>query len=171
MKKFILIFTLLIAVLVTNGQDYKTGLGFRLGGINTGISVKHFTGSTTALEGIVGFARHSFVVTGLYEKHQSFPNAAGLKWFYGIGGHAGFFTGDYTYGYYYYYKYKGNKVIGVTDNTYTSTLYIGGDVILGIEYKFPKTPITLGLDVKPQIDIVPGFYGYFDGAFTFRFTL
>lgn len=168
------IFTLLVIAMLAmtvNAQNYNTGLGFRLGGINSGISIKHFTGSSTALEGIVGFARHSFTFTGLYEKHQSFPNATGLQWYYGGGAHVGFFTNNYNYGYYYYYKNKGNKVLVYTDNVYTSTMYLGADFILGLEYKFTGAPITVGLDVKPQIDLIPGFYGYFDGALSFRFTL
>ncbi len=171
MKKILLASFLLFLTANLRAQDYKTGIGFRLGGVNSGITVKHFTGSTTALEGIVGFARHSISFTGLWEKHQSFPNAAGLKWFYGFGAHVGFFPGDYSYGNYYYYKYKGNKTIIYDDRTYTSNVYLGGDFILGLEYKFTNAPISIGLDLKPQIDIVPGFYGYFDGAFTFRFTL
>ncbi len=171
MKKLTVFFALVLLTIAGSAQDYKTGLGFRLGGINSGLTVKHFTGSTTALEGIVGFARHSLSITGLYEKHQAFPNAAGLKWFYGLGGHVGFFQGDYSYGYYRYYKYKGNKVIVYDDDVYTSRTYLGVDFIIGLEYKFNGAPITIGLDVKPQIDIVPGFYGYFDGALTFRFTL
>ena len=171
MKKVKILFAFILMSMVASAQDYQTGLGFRLGVINSGITVKHFTGSTSALEGIIGFARHSISITGLYEKHQAFPNAPGLKWFYGLGGHVGFFQGDYRYGDFRYYKYKGNKVIVYDDKYYTSSTYLGVDFIIGLEYKFTGAPITLRLDVKPQIDIVPGFYGYFDGALSFRFTL
>ena len=79
MKKMMMIFALVAFTTAIRAQDYKTGIGFRLAGINSGITVKHFTGSETALEGILGFGRHAFIITGLYEKHQTFPNAEGLK--------------------------------------------------------------------------------------------
>lgn len=168
-----MIIALVVLTTAIRAQDYKTGIGFRLAGLNSGITIKHFTGSTTALEGILGFGRHAFTITGLYEKHQTFPNADGLKWFYGGGAHVGFFQGDYNYGYYYYYKNKGYKYYSTDypDGAYSSNVFIGADFILGLEYKFKGAPITIGLDVKPQVDFIPGFYGYFDGALSFRFTL
>ena len=51
-----------------------------------------------------------------------------------------------------------------------SSAVVGIDFILGLEYKFQKAPITLGLDIKPAIDFLEEFPGYFDGAFTVRFT-
>lgn len=170
MKKIIVLVLIAISSMTTNAQDYATGIGFRLGGMSSGITVKHFLSSTGALEGIVGFGRHSFIITGLYEKHQSFPNAAGLKWYYGGGAHVGFYSGDYSYGDFRYYKYKGNKVI-VYDEHYNSQFSLGADFILGLEYKIKGAPITVGLDLKPFVDIIPGFYGYFEGGFMFRFTL
>lgn len=150
-----------------DAQDYSTGLGLRLGGINKGITVKHFTGSTTAIEGILGFARHSISITALYEKHQAFPTAPGLSWYWGVGGHIGFFQGDYTYGYYHANKHD----YDFYNENYDNRFYLGADFIIGLEYKFKDVPISLGLDVKPQIDFIPGFYGYFDGALSVRFTL
>src|SRR5215510_5282396 len=81
------------------GYDYNTAIGARLGGLTSGLSIKHFTNSTTALEGILSFGHRSFVITGLYEKQYDIASAQGLDWFYGIGGHVGFFR----YGGYYYW--------------------------------------------------------------------
>ena len=75
-KKFILLFSFFTIILTTskiNAQSYKTGIGFRLGGISSGISVKHFMGSTAALEGILSFGSHYAMLTGLYEKHNGSP--------------------------------------------------------------------------------------------------
>ena len=173
MKKMMMVFALVVFTTAIRAQDYKTGIGFRLAGINYGITVKHFIGNETAIEGILGFGRGAFTITGLYEKHQAFPNAEGLKWFYGGGAHVGFFQAGYNYAYYYYYKNKGYKYYynDYPDGAYSSNVFIGADFILGLEYKFKGAPISLGLDVKPQVDFIPGFYGYFDGALTFRFTL
>lgn len=170
MKKIVTMIVFVAATFTMSAQEYKTGIGFRLDGFNSGITIKHFTGSTTALEGIVGFGRHALTITGLYEKHQNFPNAEGLSWFYGGGAHVGFYPTDYSYGYYRYYNNK-NKVYYYNDNYYNSTFSLGADFILGLEYKFQNAPITIGLDAKPFVDIVPGFFGYFTGGFSFRFTL
>lgn len=170
MKKYllsILFLLFIISVDNTNAQPYETGIGIRIGGVATGISLKHYTSTNTALEGIVGFGRHSLIITGLYEKHHEFPTAEGLSWFYGGGAHLGFVSNDYSY---YYYHYKGDKHDG-HDDWYDSNFFLGADFILGMEYKIKNAPITLGLDVKPFIDLIPGLYGYWEGAFTFRFTL
>ena len=149
-------------------QPYKTGIGIRLGGISQGITVKHFVNSNAALEGILSFGRHSVIITGLYEKHQPFPKADGLSWFYGGGLHVGFISGDYSY---YYFYYKSHKKVYVGDAFNDSQSYVGADFILGMEYKFKDAPIALSLDLKPFVDFVPGVYGYWEGALTFRFTL
>ncbi|HOY73303.1 MAG TPA: hypothetical protein PLX53_09220, partial [Tenuifilaceae bacterium] len=45
---------LIMAVTTARAQDYKTGLGLR-GGYPSGITVKHFFGSKTAVDGILSF--------------------------------------------------------------------------------------------------------------------
>jgi hypothetical protein len=81
----------------TEGQEYKTGIGIRFGGLTSGLTVKHFTNPSAALEGILSFGYRSFIITGLYEKHNAVSDASSLKWFYGIGAHIGFFQYDGRY--------------------------------------------------------------------------
>lgn len=152
----------------SSAQPYNTGIGLRLGGISSGITVKHFVNSNSALEGIVSFRSHSFFITGLYERHQSFPNAEGLSWFFGGGAHIGFFD-DHHYEHFYHthHKHKDDDIFDDGD----SDISFGADFILGLDYKFKNAPVDIALDVKPFVDIVPGFYGYWEGALTIRFTL
>lgn len=159
----ILIFLL---TLKSSAQPYNTGIGLRLGGISSGITVKHFVNSNSALEGIVSFRSHSFFITGLYERHHLFPNAEGLSWFYGGGVHIGFFD-DHRYEYF-YYKHHGKKEVFFRDGD--ANMSFGGDFILGLDYKFRNAPVDIALDVKPFVDFVPGLYGYWEGALTIRFT-
>jgi hypothetical protein len=154
---------------MSKAQPYNTGIGLRLAGISSGITVKHFVNSNSALEGIVSFGRHAFLITGLYERHQPFPNAEGLSWFFGGGGHVGFFSDNYTYAYW-HYKGKDKDKYYVFEHR-DATTFIGADFILGLEYKFKNAPVDLGLDVKPFVDFVPGVYGYWEGALSVRFTL
>ena len=163
----ILIISLTLISFRSFAESYETGIGFRIGGISSGITVKHFTGSTSALEGILSFGRHSMIITGLYEKHQPFPNADGLSWFYGGGAHVGFINSNYGYYDFYHGSHGNNSNFNHSD----ANFLLGGDFILGLDYKFENAPINLAIDIKPFIDIIPGFYGYWEGAFTFRFTL
>lgn len=146
-------------------QDYKTGLGIRFGGLNSGITVKHFTSSTSAIEGIVSFSHRTFVITGLYEKHFPIKNAPGLTGFAGVGGHLGFFRYG---GHYYIYKKRGN--VYYSEDRNATTLIAGIDGILGLDYKIKGAPINLALDIKPFIDFADSPFGYFDGALSVRFT-
>lgn len=154
---------LLISLLASSramAQDYKTGVGVRLSGWNSGITLKHFTGGDKALEGILALRHHSLVITGLYEKHTEFPNVQGLTWFYGGGAHVGFYNNGYDY-------YRENN-----KNESGSVIGVGLDFILGLDYKFKNAPVDISLDIKPYLDIVPGFYGEpRDFALSVRFTL
>jgi hypothetical protein len=146
-------------------QDYHTGIGARLGGVSSGLSLKHFLNSNAALEGVLTFGHNSFMITGLYEYHRDIANAPGLRWFYGGGAHIGFFR----YGGY-YYAYRHGHTIYYTDDPEVTSTTGGLDFILGLEYKFNGAPLTVGLDLKPFIDFYDGVYGYWDGAFSFRFA-
>ena len=161
--KRVLIGIMLLAGLHAAAQDYHTGIGIRLGGLNTGITVKHFVNSQGAIEGILGFGHEHVLLTGLYEVHQPITNAPGLAWFYGGGAHLGFFN----YGGY-YRKYQGRVYYVEYPGEHAAVFGIDG--ILGMEYKFNKAPLCIGMDIKPFIDIYDGVSGYFDGAFSFRFV-
>ena len=161
--------TFLLSISVkSKAESYETGIGLRLGGISSGITVKHFIGSTTAMEGILSFNRHTLLLTGLYEKYQPFPKADGLSWFYGGGVHLGFFNNDKGYEYF-YYKGPQNKINVIEHKN--ADVSFGGDFIIGLDYKIKNAPVNLSLDVKPFIDFLPGFYGYWEGALSIRFTL
>lgn len=155
MKKTILtgIFALLIVMLV-GAQDYNTGIGLR-GGLSQGLTIKHFVGDNTALEGIISTRWGGFNLTGLYEIHAQAFDTPGLNWYYGIGGHVGFWDGNQ------------NKSWFDDNNNYT---VIGIDGIIGIEYNFSEIPINLSLDWKPAFNLSghSGFWGD-NGAVSIRY--
>jgi hypothetical protein len=166
MKKICAAFILPLLVAFTAvAQDYNTGIGFRLGGLNSGITLKHFVNSSSAIEGIFGFGYRSLIVTGLYEKHFPFDNAEGLNWFVGGGAHLGFFRYG---GSYYVYKKRGHVIY--VDEEGASRTVAGLDFILGLDYKFREAPVDVSLDLKPFIDFFEFPTGYFDGGLSFRFT-
>ena len=142
-----------------SAQSYQTAVGLRFGGLTSGLTVKHFVSKTSALEGILSVGRRSFIVTGLYEKHIPVDNSNAFKFYFGGGGHLGFFQND---GGYYYYNDR---------PLYTTSYTVAGiDGIAGIEYKFKEAPINIGLDFKPFIDFFNGNTVYFDGGLSIRYT-
>ena len=144
-----LIFILLIALICVFGskaQDYNTGIGLR-GGLASGLTVKHFLGENSAVEGIFDSRWHGISLTGLYEIHNQAFNTARLNWYYGAGGHIGFWDGKYN----------------TSFNTGTNTI-IGIDGILGLEYNFREIPINLSVDWKPAFNLVGNTNFWGDGG-------
>ena len=96
MRKFILTIILATAVvMLSNAQDYETGLGLRVG-TGAGFTVKHFLNERSALEGLLTTKWHGFDITGLYEIHDQAFDTDNLQWYYGFGAHIGFYNGDYV---------------------------------------------------------------------------
>jgi len=151
-----LIFLLLIVLLFgleSKSQDYNTGIGLR-GGWGTGLTVKHFLGDKAAVEGILDSRWRGFSLTGLYEIHNTAFDIDRLNWYYGFGGHIGFWNG---------------KNVGWADDNNNYTV-IGIDGILGIEYNFDFIPINLSIDWKPALNLAgsSGFWGD-GGAISIRY--
>jgi hypothetical protein len=160
-KKKLQLIILFIGILFISGsvkaQSYQTALGLRFGGLTSGLTIKHFISTTSALEGIVSLGNQSFIVTGLYEMHSSVDNSKDFKFYYGAGGHVGFFQDGGSY----YYNHG---------RLYTSTAVVGVDGILGLEYKFRNAPINVSMDLKPFVDFFNGGFVYFDGGISVRYT-
>jgi hypothetical protein len=154
MKKIAITFLIAFCLSsISYAQDYRTGIGLRAG-FSNGLTIKHFIGNTTALEGIFASRWRGLEFTGLYEFENQFFNAQRLNWYVGFGGHVGLWNGDYV-------KW------GTSGTQY---VVIGIDGILGIEYNFREIPFNIGLDWKPAFN----FYGYTGfwtdgGAISFRF--
>lgn len=152
MKKLILFSAILCSFLFTvnhaNAQQqegYTAAAGLKFGGFENGISIKYFTASNVALEGIIGFRSHGVVFTGLYEIHQQVFNVEGLNFYYGAGAHLG------SVGAGVYKKFNGD------DRIYNSSqILLGADGVLGLEYVVPNSPIAVSLDLNPRAELATG---------------
>ncbi len=153
MKRFVLSIMLALGMFIlSNSQDYNTGIGFRFGTGN-GFTVKHFFNDRSAIEGLLTTKWHGFDITGLYEKHDRAFDADRLRWFYGFGAHIGSYNGDYV-------EWGAS---GATHNV------LGIDGIIGLEYSFTEAPINLGLDLKPALNIFGYTHFYADLALSVRY--
>jgi hypothetical protein len=145
MKRFAIV-SLILLLAVTTGiaQDYNTGIGFR-GGSSNGLTVKHFITSDAAIEGLLSTRWRGLNITGLYEIHAQAFDVPRLNWYYGGGGHIGFWDGGPNHPWF---------------NTGTYTI-IGLDGIIGIEYNIEPIPFNISLDWKPAFNIIgyTGFWG------------
>ncbi len=154
MRKIGLTLLLLLAIIgISKAQDYNTGIGLR-GGFANGLTIKHFVSSKAAFEGIIATRWRGLELTGLYEIHTRAFQTNRLNFFYGFGGHVGFWNGDYA-------KW------GNSGSSYT---VVGIDGIIGLEYSFLEIPFSIGVDWKPAYN----FYGYSGlwadgGAISFRY--
>ncbi|GAB4382636.1 MAG: hypothetical protein Kow0075_14530 [Salibacteraceae bacterium] len=141
-------------------SSYNLAFGVRAGG-TSGITVKYFTSSSSALEAIVGFGPNYFGITGLYEIYVPAFNVSGLNWYYGGGGHAVVFNSKKPW-----FELPGNY--------YTANAVgLGVDGIVGLEYKIPPIPIAVSIDLKPLINVTTtGNIGWsIDPGLGVKFTL
>jgi hypothetical protein len=150
-----------MGTLRSNGPDYTTSAGFRFG-FGAGVTVKHFIKEDAAIEGILstGWYFGGFRATVLYELHKQVTEVDRLFWYYGAGGHVGFY--DWSHPHWWgrqNYKNAWGPVLGI-------------DGILGLEYQIQEIPFTVSLDIKPNISLL-GFHGrgIFDSAFSVRYVL
>jgi len=154
MKKLLILVSLFCLATLSQAQDYNTGIGLR-GGPESGLSIKHFISGNTAIEGLFASRWDGLNITGLYEIHAQAFNEPGLNWYYGFGGHIGFWDGNHSH----------------WDHDDSNHTVFGVDGILGLEYNFREIPINLSLDWKPALNIFgdPDFWGD-NGALSIRYV-
>ena len=138
MKKLMIVAVLMVSALAVNAQDYNWAIGVRGGWNNYGLTVKKGMGGT-ALDFTgnwsLGSNYTALNLQGLYEWQQNL--SGGLDWYSGVGAHVGMWS--------------------VKDAN--SSLWLGIDGVIGLEYKFPELPIAISLDYRPALNILPSVSG------------
>lgn len=133
------------------GNDYKTALGVKF--YPGAISLKHFTKTNRALEGLGYFYSDGFRFTGLYEIYGNIKDVPGLKWYVGLGAHIAFWN---------------DRNI----RRYPHRVALGVDGVLGLDFKIKNAPINLSIDWLPSFNVIG--YTYFEsgwGGFAIRYTI
>ena len=129
---------------MNTGSTYQTAVGIKI--YPGAISIKHFTNTNTAWEGLGYFWQYGFRATGLYEIHGNINGVDGLKWYVGPGAHVGFYNTTWA-------KDYPSRESGVA---------IGVDGVLGLDYKIPGAPLNVSFDWQPSFNFVG--YNYFEGG-------
>ncbi len=122
-----------------SGSNYQNAIGLAVDFGSTlqtgaGIGFKHFFSEQDAGEVNLLFYNNTTSLAAYYEYHGLIQNAAGLKWYIGLGPQIFF----------------GNN----------STAF-GGRFLGGLDYKIPNVPINFSFDWRPLISFTGGteFYG------------
>lgn len=140
-------------------QDYSSAVGLRAG-YGFGVTYKTSIGGDAALEAIGQFRYRGFNGTLLYEKHYSFFDLPYTMWYFGGGGHVGFYQG-----------YDNHPFLddGERDGSFVA---VGLDGILGLEVTLNQVPLNISLDWKPVIQLV-GWSGFAPdgGALSIRYVI
>ena len=140
-------------------QEYKVALGVKGGYPVVGsFDVKYFFAGLNAVEARIGGSPNEVYIQGLYERN--FVIGHGFEWYFGLGGHVGFWT--YRPGQLGYY-YDGDY--------YDSGAYTGFDALGGCEYTFEKFPLNLSADLGPVFDVAPYVRVGFGGNIAARFAI
>ena len=156
MKKIIVSLVLfLLFTLAARGQDYHTGIGIKIG-MAPGISAKHFLTTNAALEGDLTFRWQGVNFTGLGEFHIPVFDTEGMSFFYGGGFHLGVWDSG----------------LAMDEVASGRKFNMGLDAIVGLEHAFPGIPLSLGLDWKPNFNIITDSRFIVDEiSFTIRYLI
>jgi len=155
MKQLLIIGT--IAILASQLTAQQTSMGLRCGGLSA-VTWKYIDIDGYGVELMLGGQDHGMRFTGLIEKYKPVltDRLAHLFIFTGLGGHSGYSR------YRVYESWEKNDIKYYNEYWKTSPV-IGGDFILGAEYRFESIPVFLSLDYKPYFE--------FFGRKTFRVDL
>jgi len=159
MKSAVLLVLMTVMVSLSSfGQNYKTAIGVKGGFPYYGtLDIKHDFGGAYG-EFRIGGGRYDWFVQGLFEKNYGLDG--GLEWYWGVGGHVGFWNYGPGYnGYYHKGKYYGNSS------------YVGLDAVIGLEYTFEAIPLNLAVDFGPAFNGWPYGYLYWGGALAARIAI
>ena len=156
----------LVAAKQTQAQ-YYTGIGVRLGKFSSGVSVKYFFDANNA-KGLELFAGKTKIARGGYIGRLLYENQTPctmpllqipLDIVFGGGAHAAYFPKGY-------YRLRDGELIPYGDKIFSA----GIDAILGVEYKVPIAPITIGVDVNPFLDLLNPGPEYLDFSLAVRYV-
>lgn len=125
-RTLILLFFAMAMATTSQAQNYKTAIGLRLSShdatVNNSISIKEFINRVVALEAL--FSVKPAAVGVLAEVHQPVSSQPGFRWLFG-----------------------GGAYVGLKDG-----ITLGGQGILGLDYKFTGVPLNITADWKPELN-------------------
>ncbi len=124
-----------------------TGVGIIIGE-PTGISLKSWTGSNTAIDGALAYSfadsKHFYVHANFLRHNSTHFEKTQIPWYWGFGANIR-------------YREKADD-----------SVKLAGRIPLGINYMFEEFPSEVFLEVSPALDVVPAIDFSFGAAIGFR---
>ena len=151
MKKLFLLSLIFINIIVF-GQEYKYAIGPRFSW-GFGVNAKEYISKKSAIEVDLDFQPSGFVLSGEYEYHLLAFDEDGLWWFMDGGPFIGLWGKKQHW-----------------ENVPEPTFIAGIVAIGGLEYNFPRKPLSLSLSLEPRYNLIgiQRFWAY--GGISLRYT-
>tara|TARA_B110000211_G_C14032797_1_gene532997 strand:+ start:621 stop:1187 length:567 start_codon:yes stop_codon:yes gene_type:complete len=133
MKKLLIAAISLVGIMGTTQAQgyYKQAVGLRLNDGYAGLTYKYFTSTAKAVDLTLNIDFDSGIgLTGLIETHKATGFAPRLSWYYGYGAHG---------------SLAGNDV--------STSIGLGVDGVLGLEFAASEIPFAFSLDYIPSYSI------------------
>lgn len=138
MEKIVLFCLLfLLASRAVKAQDYHSGAGLKVG-MAPGVTAKHYLNRSAALEGILSFRWKGANLAGLGEFHLPVFDTEGMRFYYGLGMHFGVWDSG----------------LAIDRAASGKRFNMGVDGVVGLEYSFFHFPLSLGMDWKPNVNLI-----------------
>lgn len=161
--------TFIIALFLTtlsSAQSYDQAVGIR-GGVSSGFTYQSFVNDHASFKALLSFRDEGMQLTGIFEDYVPvfLQHTDHLFFYYGFGGHAGYtrwFKKHYYENNPYSFYYRR-----------VTSFVAGFDAIAGIEYRFFRIPLTIGIDYKPFMEMFGERFidvTFCDFAFTAKYT-
>jgi len=167
LTRFLICISAALMIASAANAQYYTGIGVRLGKFASGVSFKYFFDANNAkcLELIAAktkTAKGGYLFTALYESQTPIRLPIlqiPLDLVFGGGVHGGYFAEGY-------YRIRNGEQVLYAGKVFTA----GIDAILGLEYKIPIAPFTVGIDVQPFYDLLNPGPEFIDFSFVVRYV-
>jgi hypothetical protein len=168
--KIILLILLMMVIRQADAQENTKQAGFRFGS-TTGFTGRVITEDNFAFEGILGFRNGGLQLYGLFESRKPLylNRIENVFLYFGGGAHVGFVRWneyDQNYDPYHGSYYNDNY-------DWHTSLAVGFDGMIGMEYAFHAAPISLAVDFKPFFEIYGPFLmrvNFWDFGFHMRYN-
>lgn len=163
MKRFLILAIILLPAIVSNAQGYRQALGLR-GGLSSGFEYRYYTYDESSYKLLLSTRDRGLQIHAMKEFHRYdlFDFSEQLVFFFGAGIHAGYQSWDVIH-------YRDCKTRWYS----TRTAFIAGaDGLAGLEYILYEIPVSLGIEVKPYLDLFGRDFAKlqpFDFAFTVKY--
>ncbi len=155
---FCIICLFFVLAFESQGQNYDLAVGARFGA-NSGVSVRKNIGDYWAGEVMLAGYKDASALAFLLERQtvvEWFPDFP-MTAYYGFGAHLG--VGTFVPKFARDYPYYGSK---------RTSLRMGIDAVLGLEYRIPQYPFALSAETKPYYEFFGGYYsGFYIPAIAF----